>query len=98
MRGVARRGAASSLVPAALLFSTFYRRVTGLGASTLCAMPKELPPVDVEHPSDLDFMIQTIQSYALDIGRERLRARGRGAAHLEPMLEQAVGRVRIQAC
>lgn len=61
-------------------------------------MPKELPPVDVEHPSDLDFMIQTIQSYALDIGRERLRARGRGAAHLEPMLEQAVGRVRIQAC
>lgn len=57
-------------------------------------MPSELPPVDLEHPSDLDFMVQAVYQYALESGRERLARRGRGGKALEKVLEQALGRVR----
>lgn len=50
--------------------------------------------MDLEHPSDIDFIINAILRYATDIGQERLRARGRGAATLEGTLEQALARVR----
>ncbi|WFD32437.1 hypothetical protein MSPP1_003484 [Malassezia sp. CBS 17886] len=51
-------------------------------------MPKELPKVDLEHPSDLDFITQSVLTYASGLAKERLRARGqRGAA---PALEDTV--------
>ena len=61
-------------------------------------MPKELPKVDLEHPRDLDYIINAVRKYALDAGKERLRARGlHGAASsLEGTLEHAVERVRCQ--
>ncbi|WFD20880.1 glycerol-3-phosphate dehydrogenase (NAD(+)) [Malassezia caprae] len=55
-------------------------------------MPQEFPRVDLEHPSDIDFIINAILRYATDIGKESLRARGRGAAALEGTLEQALAR------
>lgn len=50
--------------------------------------------MDLEHPSDIDYIVQAVLRYATDIGQERLRARGRGAASLEGTLEQALARVR----
>ena len=56
-------------------------------------MPQEFPRVDLEHPSDIDFIINAVLRYATDVGHERLRTRGRGAAALEGTLEQALARV-----
>ena len=58
-------------------------------------MPKELPPVDLEHPSDLDFIVHAVHAYALDIGSERLRTRGRNAASLQDTMKPALSRGRI---
>lgn len=60
-------------------------------------MPKELPKVDLEHPSDLDYIANAVRRYALDVGKERLRARIHrgGASTLEETLEHALDRVRI---
>ncbi|CCU99073.1 unnamed protein product [Malassezia sympodialis ATCC 42132] len=55
-------------------------------------MPQEFPRVDLEHPSDIDFIINAVLRYATDVGHERLRTRGRGAAALEGTLEQALAR------
>ena len=55
-------------------------------------MPRELPRVDLEHPSDLDFIVQAVHSYARDVGAERLRTRGRAAAALQDTLDQALAR------
>ncbi|EDP43442.1 hypothetical protein MGL_2452 [Malassezia globosa CBS 7966] len=55
-------------------------------------MPKELPPVDLEHPSDLDFIVHAVHAYALDIGSERLRTRGRNAASLQDTMNHALSR------
>lgn len=58
-------------------------------------MPKELPKVDLEHPSDLDYITHAVQKYAMDIAQERLRARSRGGSSaLGDTMEQAVERVR----
>lgn len=57
-------------------------------------MPQELPRVDLEHPSDLDFIVDAVHRYAKDVGAERLRGR-RQAASIEQTVEHALARVRI---
>lgn len=59
-------------------------------------MPKELPKVDLEDPSDLDYIADAVRRYAVDVGKERLRARSQrgGASALEDTMAQALDRVR----
>lgn len=61
-------------------------------------MPKELPKVDLEDPSDLDYIADAVRRYALDVGKERLRARSQrgGASALEETMAQALDRVRLE--
>lgn len=56
-------------------------------------MPKELPRVDLEHPSDLDFIVHAVGSYANAAAKERLRSRSHLAASpLEDTLAHAIER------
>ncbi|WFD04696.1 hypothetical protein MVES1_000019 [Malassezia vespertilionis] len=55
-------------------------------------MPKELPRIDLEHPSDLDYITHAVNAYANDIGKEHMRARGRQGSALEDTLDHALER------
>lgn len=81
-------------------FSLTKERIVGChrcDATLTGTMPKELPKVDLEHPSDLDYITDAVRRYALDVGKERLRARNHrdGPSPLEPTMERALERVRV---
>jgi len=59
-------------------------------------MPKELPRVELEHPSDLDFIINAVRTYAMQISSLQLREQGLvgDLSALEDRIAHALERVR----
>lgn len=58
-------------------------------------MPQELPRVELEHPSDLDFIVDAVAKYAHAIAKQRVRTPSTlgVSSPLEETLRHAIERV-----
>ena len=59
-------------------------------------MPKELPRVDLESPSDLDYIVGAVNKYATAVARQRVRTPSElgVVSPLEETLRHSIERVR----